>query len=311
MCTYSIIPLAGNGGFRVAVNRDESHFRAPAFAPASFAPEGVEFVMPVDAEAGGTWVAVNAAGLVLALLNYAPGLKPGTAPRGRHSRGLVIPALAGATSLEQALARARAYDTGQTAPFRLLLTDGQTLAELASPGFGKPLISRGFGVARPLTFASSGLGDELVEPARRALAEELFNSPPEGWPSAQDALHTHRWHDRPEVSVYMSRQEARTVSITTIEVASGVARMSYQADLGGRLAPLQHASVVLTGHAVPPIRVAAGGWVGTSAGASAGSKRGLGGGGGGGGGGGRAGASVRGTTRDRTTRDRLLPGSEP
>jgi hypothetical protein len=58
-------------------------------------------------------------------------------------------------------------------------------------------------------------------------------------PETQDRFHRHVWRDRPEISVMMSRGEARTVSVTTVEVVGaghatpGRVAMEYRA-LHGR-----------------------------------------------------------------------------
>jgi hypothetical protein len=44
----------------------------------------------------------------------------------------------------------------------------------------------------------------------------------------QHAFHRHRWADRGAVSVEMSREDARTVSRATIDLAGGRVRMAYE-----------------------------------------------------------------------------------
>jgi len=68
----------------LAANRDESLARA--FDPPRVHPGPVPFLAPVDREAGGTWVGLNAAGLAVALTNR-PSREP---PPGRRSRGLLV-----------------------------------------------------------------------------------------------------------------------------------------------------------------------------------------------------------------------------
>jgi len=46
--------------------------------------------------------------------------------------------------------------------------------------------------------------------------------------SAQDAFHTHQWPDRPEISVFMERSDARTVSRTRVEVGPRAVTMRYE-----------------------------------------------------------------------------------
>ena len=45
----------------------------------------------------------------------------------------------------------------------------------------------------------------------------------------QQAFHAHRWPDRPEVSVLMTRRDARTVSRTAIEVTEARVSLRYTA----------------------------------------------------------------------------------
>src|ERR1041385_4608949 len=51
------------------MNRDERRTRAPATPPERRTLDGVPVLAPRDGEAGGTWIAVNAFGHTLALLN--------------------------------------------------------------------------------------------------------------------------------------------------------------------------------------------------------------------------------------------------
>ena len=85
----------------------------------------------------------------------------------------------------------------------------------------------------PVCFASSGLGDHLVE-VRLPLFERIVASEvarvrdgdPDGGVHAerdalaalQDSFHAHAWPDRRHVSVMMHRDAARTVSTTAVEV---------------------------------------------------------------------------------------------
>ncbi|MEL7087152.1 MAG: hypothetical protein AAGL98_01720, partial [Planctomycetota bacterium] len=78
-------------------------------------------------------------------------------------------------------------------------------------------------VGRPAMLTSSGLGDHLVETPRR----ELFHAGPFRTPADQDAFHGHRGADRPELSVFMHRDDARTVSRTAVEVAADAVVMAY------------------------------------------------------------------------------------
>jgi hypothetical protein len=90
-------------------------------------------------------------------------------------------------------------------------------------------------------FTSSGLGDALVEAPRRALFDEWFVGVKlENQLERQDAFHRHQWPDRPELSVCMSRIDARTVSYTVVDLEADRATMTYYPDAPDRpVAPVQ------------------------------------------------------------------------
>lgn len=168
-------------------------------------------IWPTDPDAGGTWIAARQDGLVLALLNR--NIPHNGHPPQTRSRGLLIPALITQPNpLAVMAALAIAHPVG-VSPFRLLAIDseGRTLLttwdglSLSEP---EPLDA-------PLCLASSGLGDDKVM-VRQPLFERTVAADPR--PATQDDFHRHRWNDRPEVSVLVSREAARTVSITTVLV---------------------------------------------------------------------------------------------
>jgi hypothetical protein len=91
VCTLTVIPQT-SGSVRIAFNRDESRTR-PAGLPPSLQRIGSRAaVMPTDPLSGGTWLAVNDAGLALAVLNVNPTDRARNAPKPLRSRGAVIPA---------------------------------------------------------------------------------------------------------------------------------------------------------------------------------------------------------------------------
>ncbi len=231
MCTLTLIPLTtdAGSGVRVACNRDESRARPPALPPEVRLAEGRQIIMPIDPVSDGTWIGASDAGLVAALLNAYPArfaaaaLAPGKNPPA--SRGTIIPVLLGSGSLDELIERATRIDASRFAPFRLVLADSREVAELAWGSPSVELISRDL-LTGPRMFTSSGLGDELVDRPRRELFRTWFHEPI-NWPAEQNAFHRHRWPDAPGVSVCMSRDEARTVSYTVVEISSRAATLSY------------------------------------------------------------------------------------
>jgi Transport and Golgi organisation 2 len=224
MCTLTLVPLPGRV-IRLAFNRDEQRSRPAALPPQRrrFGPH--DAILPIDPPLG-TWLAVNDAGLALALLNVNP---PGSdsARRPERSRGEIIPDLLPCGSLDELLDRARELPASDFAPFRLLAVSEGVFAEVISKGHGVRLERRAV-IAAPQLFTSSGLGDHLVEAPRRRLFTEMFAIG--DWPTQQAAFHRHRWPGREALSVCMSRPEARTVSHVVVDLRETDVVMTYLPD---------------------------------------------------------------------------------
>jgi hypothetical protein len=235
MCTVTIVPLpagpAGtSGGFRFACNRDELRTRTPALPPRAVRARGREAVHPVDADAGGTWVAVNDAGLALSLLNLNPPPSAPSPPHGGASRGAIIPGLLHHDRVAAALAPALAVDPAAQRPFRLVLADRTERALVRSDGRSVELVLRE-PQGEPFMVTSSGLGDHLVEAPRRALFTRTFAGPagpPTDLVAAQDRFHRAHWPDRGHVSVSMARPDAFTHSHTVVRVAEDGVELVYR-----------------------------------------------------------------------------------
>jgi hypothetical protein len=224
MCTVSIIPRPA-GGFRMVCNRDEQRSRPAALPPEVRTFGGLRAILPIDPAGGGTWVAVNEAGLALTLLNvnHTAASRAGNQPT-RRSRGRIIPTLLGSTNVPDAVARFAAVRLTDHDPFRLVVADPQCRIEITSDGRRADL--RRNDADRPLMFTSSGLGDRLVAAPRRDLFDQLVAAAPD-LAAAQDAFHRHRWPRLPHLSVDMCRADARTVSRTVVEVSYEAVSMRY------------------------------------------------------------------------------------
>lgn len=263
MCTVSIIPLRfasprghePTAGFRLVTNRDESRARPAAAAPhwrdmgvhpreSPPAARPVRAVFPVDGVAvpvPGTWVAASESGLVLCLLNGNPRPYPELPPPDRlTSRGVIIPRLITAPDAASAASVVATLDLSSFAPFSLLAVD------LAGPRPGacadgprvfhvrwngrEVFCTQHIGV--PVCEVSSGLGDDRVIPRIPHFHQMIAAGGVR--PEVQDRFHRHVWPDRREMSVMMSRRDARTVSVTTVEVVAashaspGRVSMSYR-----------------------------------------------------------------------------------
>jgi Transport and Golgi organisation 2 len=212
MCTLTIV--RHDGRTLVACSRDEQRTRPAAMPPTLQRLAGVMAISPIDPVAGGTWIAATEQGLVFAVLNANDGRPRSSGPS--TSRGLIIPSIAGALNVRQALAGLCVGETGSTPPFRVIACDGRELA-VAAGGWGRVEVLEVGPLDRPRVFCSSGLGDERVRgPRERLWAQTLAGSP---CPLvAQRSFHRHRWHEAGWLSVDMTREDARTVSLTTVEL---------------------------------------------------------------------------------------------
>ncbi|MGB5325116.1 MAG: NRDE family protein [Pseudomonadales bacterium] len=99
MCTLTWRYNNSGDGYALFFNRDELKTRQRAAPPSrKFTASGVAYLAPTDADAGGTWLAVNQFGLTICLLNNYAAPEPG------HddvvSRGEVVTALAGSESID-------------------------------------------------------------------------------------------------------------------------------------------------------------------------------------------------------------------
>lgn len=226
MCTVTIAALSAPSnerGLRLACNRDESRRRAIALPPALHKSNGPVVLAPIDPESGGTWIAVNDRGLVCTLLNGNPPRRPAKEGRNR-SRGTIIPSLWSCSSAFEAAKHAAGIDPREFMPFRLVLADGDRVVSLFSDGGRVHRFGRSMEQA-PHFFTSSGLGDAIVDPPRRALFEQFRRDG--RFVKRQNAFHTHRWSERGHLSICMSRSDACTVSTCVVEVTATRVRMQY------------------------------------------------------------------------------------
>jgi len=246
MCTLTIIPardgLGRTVGYRAVTSRDELRSRPEAVVPSIAPGTEIPACWPTDPLAGGTWIAASASGLALCLLNVNLGdAEPTTqAPR---TRGELIPRLIDLPSAEDVSAELRSMALNHYRPFRLvtMTRDGITDAR-----WDRCRLLETTRELEPTCFVSSGLGDHMVEP-RLMLFETLFRHSGPGsrqTSEMQDSFHRHVWNRHEHISVMMNRDDARTSSITTVDVgwespgAAPTVDMTFSDDAGTSLLSL-------------------------------------------------------------------------
>lgn len=232
MCTLTAIhPEPRRAGdtplFRVVVNRDEQRTRAEALPPRIARAGAHDAIYPIDPASRGTWIGVNTAGLVLAVLNSNPISRPTNRP-GLRSRGEIVPALLACDSVTAALAAASEIPANEFPPFRLVAIEPDRLGVVGGDS-QRAIVQTIRRFDTPFLATSSGLGDHIVEPPRRELFNAALLRGVSDITDRQDAFHRHRWPDRKHVSVEMSRSDARTVSRTVVEVFPDSVRLTYRA----------------------------------------------------------------------------------
>lgn len=227
MCTLSWVPLPRTSGYTLGFNRDERRTRAPALPPSKRIIKGNAVLCPTDGEAGGTWLAVNAAGHTLALLNRsedAPEDPPGGA---WVSRGLLVlelahldgPAAVAAALDAMTLPHYRPFTLTSVVPDRnpeLFEWNGRRLEQSVAPGPG-------------LVRTSSGFSQAGAERIRGDLFREAAAAPGGLTPEKLVDLHLSHLPERGPYSICMHRPEVATLSLSVVTVTPAEVRLHYLA----------------------------------------------------------------------------------
>lgn len=209
------------GELVLCFNRDEQHSRDAALPPRVW-EEG--FLAPVDATAGGTWLAVRRDGLVLALLNHYPA---GFKRRDQAaSRGALVAALAAAAQVPSPTVM-EACGLSRTNPFRLVVLGLRQSAQIYTwngTKLGRRRLEDSTGFV-----TSSSWNTRSVTAGRRALFQKWWREHPAPDLSAMREFHSDPIHPRGSAwAVCMSRADARSVSLNTVCVTPRQAEMTQQ-----------------------------------------------------------------------------------
>jgi hypothetical protein len=221
MCTVSIV--TDNGRLTVMSNRDERRDRAVALLPRVETLGCRSAILPIDPVGGGSWIGVNDAGLVAAVLNRHAA--PAAQPRRSASRGLLVRQALRCDSIDGALRSVQALEVNSFRPFRLVLVQGRRMALVA--GDGGEFASAEAALEQPHMFTASSLGDAFVASPRRRLFDCLMHHP-RGWRHGQRLFHQHQWSDKRDISVVMERGDAATVSRTAVDVTDRSIALEYE-----------------------------------------------------------------------------------
>ena len=203
------------GTLTIWFNRDESRTRSEATAPEvrSFPrdeeSDEARWISCIDPDGGGTWLAVNDSGLCVGLLNFYDGKTiPPRSGASFTSRGkLVSEGAAQLKSVDEvdSWLRGRVKDNPYR-PFVFVALDASD--ETVLRWGANQLETRDADL--PLTTSSFSTAEVIAE--RRRYFHEIGGGEK-----------FHCWHDqeRPAFSALMSRDDAKTVSLSRIEIVPG------------------------------------------------------------------------------------------
>jgi hypothetical protein len=206
-------------------NRDEQRSRKPALPPIRRQRNGVSFLVPTDADHGGTWMMVNTHGLSVCLLNHYPAIPP---PRVEQtvSRGTLVLICADSTNAAEVMERGRSMDLAAYQPFQLVAVDATGGASLTWDGRSCTTSKLD---AEGAMLSSSSFHPDTIVRARRVMFSRIVGPVGAATADRLEAFHRHRGDD-PAAAVRMSRPDACTHSIARIVVSEreGTASFYYE-----------------------------------------------------------------------------------
>lgn len=210
MCTMTW--FVKDDGYELFFNRDERLSRQQAKLPTIQQSAGVSYISPTDADAGGTWIAVNQHGVSVCLLNHYQFEQIKTY-KDWTSRGEIVRSFAPIVDLVSAKERFEQLQLSDYRAFRMFILDRQGQNLLCVWDGHSARVEKN--VTTPKS--SSSVDAKHVKQARRELFTglDLVNSR-----VSQDYLNYHSSHlpERSKESVCMHRDDAKTVSFSYITV---------------------------------------------------------------------------------------------
>ena len=207
----------------VGMNRDELFTRGPATPPEVRQHESTTSIYPADAE-GGTWIAVNDAGVTYALLNWN---SPPRTVKVRSRGEAVIQMLPSSLPKESEKRMTRDLVIGMRS-FRLIgvFPEIEMVREWRWDGLSA-LETFHFDW-QPHHWFSSGLSDEEAAKQRSRITESAKYQPNAGSLDWLRSLHSSHLPERGAFSVCVHRNDAATLSYTEVSVGPSEVTMRYR-----------------------------------------------------------------------------------
>lgn len=222
MCTFTFVPK--EDGYVVGMNRDELFSRPIALAPKISGKGAMEMVYPQE-PSGGTWIACNARGNLLALLNWN-GNESHDLGEKRRTRGLVILQLIGLPDLSTTESHFQQMNLHGLFPFRLVgvFRSEKIVNEWRWDGAARQFLR--FSWTHKHWFSSS-LSDSLAEKERGRACEAAAREPAAGGNGWLRRLHSSHDPKPGPFSICVHRQDAATVSYTEVRCGETQISMDY------------------------------------------------------------------------------------
>jgi hypothetical protein len=222
MCTISFVPR--QRGFYLAMNRDEKRARVTALRPAIIELAERRVILPREPN-GGTWIAVNDCGNCFALINW---YRIAREPAGAIiSRGEVVRALGGTSSIDQIAGGLAGLKLRQLPPFRLIaiVPSEKILAEWR---WNLERLSLRKHPWQRQHWFSSGFNERRAELERRRVCRAAQDEQPAVGLAWLRRLHQSHAPARGPFSICMHRADAATVSYTEVLVSDRRVQMNYK-----------------------------------------------------------------------------------
>ena len=208
-------------GYELFFNRDEQTSRSRADLPEIQSRDGIQYISPTDADAGGTWIAVNEFGVSVCLLNHYEFEQIKTY-KDWISRGEIVRNFTTIHSITSAISKFNKTELANYRAFRMFVIEpnGQNVLFIWDGHQAK--IQRNVSTPK----SSSSVNAKHVKANRKQYFKDLnlYEST-----ETNDYLKFHRSHSptMSEQSVCMHREDANTVSLSHIRVNSKTASFAY------------------------------------------------------------------------------------
>jgi uncharacterized protein with NRDE domain len=233
MCTVTLTSRTG-GGYLLGGNRDEQKNRERGLPPGISVSKGVRYLAPVDAKAGGTWIAINEAGISLAILNRYSGNKfQPDLPSEPPSRGMIISGLIHYKDMDSIKKELiSGFDATQYRPFALIAVSpsGESIRWDWNGEDFKVSNSK----FPPSIWVSSGYNQALVTKVREELFDELLSERDLINVDSIKQIHSSEKPEPGPLAISMEFMHVQTVSSTIVEYAKEGIRMHYTGILPSR-----------------------------------------------------------------------------